>query len=151
MVDLLSGAAIDIALIVTLARLYGIEMTQGGASQLLQKFALAMGGLTISELAITFGLSGLKSLLAAAAIPTGGLAATPYVSVALAQAAVSGTSTYAIAQVTKAYLAKGATWGKDGPKAVVTKILSELDEDSIVQQIRSELAAKLDLKAHWQQ
>ncbi len=150
-VDLLGGAAIDIALIVTLARLYGLELTQRGAGRLLKEIALAMGGLTASELVISFGLSGLKSVLAAAAIPTGGLTATPYVSVALAQAAVAGVSTYAIAQVTKTYLANGATWGSDGPKAVVAKILSELDEDSIMQQIRTELAAKLDLKSHWQQ
>jgi GTPase len=150
-VDLLGGAAIDIALIVTLARLYGLELTQRGATKLLKEIALAMGGLTASELVVSFGLSGLKSALAAAAIPTGGLTATPYVSVALAQAAVSGVSTYAIAQVAKTYLANGATWGTDSPKAVVAKILSDLDEDSIMRQIRTELAAKLDLKSHWQQ
>ena len=149
-IDLLSGAAIDIALIVALARLYGLQMTQQGAAQLLQKIALAMGGLTASELVISFGLSGLKSVLAAAALPTGGLTATPYVSVALTQAAVSGVSTYAIAQVTKTYLANGATWGTGSPKAVVADILSDLDEDSIMSQIRSELTARLDLKAHWQ-
>lgn len=150
-IDLLSGAVIDVALIIALARVYGLEMTQHGAAQLLQKIAVAMGGLTASELVISFGLSGLKSLLAAASIPTGGLAATPYVSVALTQAAVSGVSTYAIAQVTKTYLANGATWGDDSPKAVVADILSDLDEASIMSQIRSELTAKLDLKSHWQQ
>ncbi|MGB3572007.1 MAG: GTP-binding protein [Phormidesmis sp.] len=150
-VDLLSGAVIDVALIMALAKLYGLEMTQQGATQLLKKIALSLGGLTISELAITFGLSGLKSVLAAAAIPTGGLTASPYVSVALAQAAVSGVSTYAIAQVTKTYLANGATWGKGGPKAVVNEILSDLDEDSIMRQIRQELSTKLDLKAHFRQ
>ncbi|MEL6552472.1 MAG: DUF697 domain-containing protein [Cyanobacteria bacterium J06621_11] len=149
-VDLLSGAAIDVALIIALAKLYGLEMTQRGATELLQKIAISLGGLTLSEMAITFGLSGLKSVLAAAAIPTGGLTATPYVSVALAQAAVSGVSTYAIAQVTKTYLANGATWGKGGPKAVVTEILNDLDEASIMRQIRAELREKLDLKAHWQ-
>ncbi|CAN5612892.1 DUF697 domain-containing protein [soil metagenome] len=149
-IDLLSGAAIDIALIMALARLYGLQMTQQGAAQLLQKIALAMGGLTASELVISFGLSGLKSVLAAAALPTGGLTVTPYVSVALTQAAVSGVSTYAIAQVTKTYLANGATWGTGSPKAVVADILSDLDEDSIMSQIRSELTARLDLKAHWQ-
>ena len=149
-VDLLSGAAIDVALIVVLARLYGLEMTQKGAAQLLQKIAFAMGGLTASELVVSFGLSGLKSALAAVAIPTGGLTATPYVGVALTQAAVSGVSTYAIAQVTKTYLANGATWGDQSPKAVVAKIVSEIDEDSIMKQIRSELSTKLDLKSHWQ-
>ncbi|MEL7330635.1 MAG: GTP-binding protein [Cyanobacteria bacterium J06560_2] len=150
-IDLLSGAAIDVALIVALAKLYGLEMTQKGATQLLKKIAVSLGGLTVSELAITFGLSGLKSVLAAAAIPTGGLTASPYVSVALAQATVSGVSTYAIAQVTKTYLANGATWGKGGPKAIVTEILSDLDEASIMKKIREELSTKLDLKAHWKQ
>ncbi|MEL7223387.1 MAG: GTP-binding protein [Cyanobacteria bacterium J06576_12] len=150
-VDLVSGAAIDVALIVALAKLYGLEMTQHGATKLLKKIAVSLGGLTLSELAITFGLSGLKSVLAAAAIPTGGLSATPYVSVALAQATVSGVSTYAIAQVTKTYLANGATWGKGGPKAVVSEILQDLDEASIMRQIRAELSNKLDLKAHWKQ
>ena len=149
-IDLLGGAAIDVALIVTLARLYGLEMTQQGAAKLLSKIAIATGSLTVSELAITFGLSGLKSALGAAAVPTGGLTATPYVSVALAQAAVSGFSTYAIAQVAKTYLANGATWGDGSPKAVVASILSEIDEDSIMRQIRTELADRLDLKSHWQ-
>lgn len=149
-VDLLGGAAVDVALIVALAKIYDLEMTQKGAAELLQKIAVAMGGLTISELAVSFGLSGLKSVLAAASIPTGGLTATPYVSVALTQAAVSGVSTYAIAQVTKTYLANGATWGNNSPKAVVAKILEDLDEDSIMSQIRTELASKLDLKAHFQ-
>ncbi|PZO14276.1 MAG: GTP-binding protein [Leptolyngbya foveolarum] len=148
-IDLLSGAAIDVALIVVLARLYGLVMTQKGAAQLLKKIAFATGGLTASELIVSFGLSGLKSALAAAAIPTGGLTATPYVSVALTQAAVSGVSTYAIAQVTKTYLANGATWGDQSPKAVVAKIVSEIDEDSIMTQIRGELSTRLDLKSHW--
>lgn len=149
-VDLLGGAAIDVALIVALARLYDLEITQKGAAKLLRKIAISMGGLTLSELAVSFGLSGLKSALAAASIPTGGLTATPYVSVALTQAAVSGVSTYAIAQVTKTYLANGATWGNDSPKAVVRKILNDLDENSIMRQIRAELTDKLDLKSHWQ-
>ncbi len=149
-VDLLGGAAVDIALIIALAKIYDLEMTQKGAAELLRKIAVAMGGLTLSELAVSFGLSGLKSVLAAASIPTGGLTATPYVSVALTQAAVSGVSTYAIAQVTKTYLANGATWGTGSPKAVVAKILDDLDEDSIMSQIRTELAEKLDLKSHWQ-
>jgi len=149
-VDLLGGAAVDIALIIALAKIYDLEMTQKGAAELLRKIAVAMGGLTLSELAVSFGLSGLKSVLAAASIPTGGLTATPYVSVALTQAAVSGVSTYAIAQVTKTYLANGATWGNNSPKIVVAKILDDLDEDSIMSQIRAELAEKLDLKSHWQ-
>ena len=50
MVDLLSGAAIDLILILSLAKLYDIPMTQTGALQLLQKIALSLGGISASQL-----------------------------------------------------------------------------------------------------
>jgi small GTP-binding protein len=144
--DILSSAAIDVSMILALSKLYGIPMTQQGAISLLQRIAIAMGGVTASELLANLGLSSLKGLLGISAPATGGLSLGPYVSVALTQAGVAGVSSYAIAQVTKAYLANGAAWGPDGPKAVVNKILSSLDEDSILSRIKDELRAKLDLQ-----
>ena len=144
--DLLGGAAIDVAMILTLSRLYGISMTQQGAINLLRSIALGMGGVAASELLVTFGLGSLKSLLGATAISTGGLSLTPYMSVALTQAAVAGVSSYSIGQVAKAYLANGAAWGPDGPKAVVSDILESLDETSILSRIKDELKAKLDVQ-----
>ena len=145
-VDLFTGAIIDLALILSLSRLYGIPMTQQGAFSLLQKIALSMGGISASELLGTLGLSGIKGLLGISAPVTGGLSLLPYVSVAIAQAGVAGVSTYAIGQVTKTYLANGATWGPDGPKAVVKNILDSLDETSILNRIKEELTAKLSTK-----
>jgi GTPase len=142
-VDLLSGIVIDIALILTLSRLYGIPMTQEGAIGLLQKIALSMGGITASEMLATLGLGSLKSLLGAAVPATGGISMAPYLSVAMTQAGVAGVSTYAIGQVVKAYLANGASWGADSPKAVVDNILSTLDEESILSRIKGELREKL--------
>lgn len=142
-IDLLSGAAIDVAMIVALSRLYGIPMTEQGALSLLQKIALSLGGITASELLITFGLGSLKSLLGLAAPATGGFSLAPYLSVAVTQAGIAGVSTYGIGQVIKAYLANGASWGPDGPKAVIDRILSTLDETSILNRIRGELRAKL--------
>lgn len=144
-VDLLSGAVIDVALILTLSKLYGMPMTQQGALGLLKKIAVSMGGISASELLANLGLSSLKSLLGLATPATGGAALAPYLSVALTQAGVAGVSSYGIGQVTKAYLANGATWGPDGPKAVVTRILSSLDEASILARIKTELRNKLDL------
>lgn len=144
--DLLSGTVIDVAMILTLSKLYGIVMTQQGAVNLLQKIAVSMGGITASELVATFGLSSLKGLLGLSAPATGGASLLPYLSVALTQAGVAGVSSYGIGQVTKAYLANGASWGPDGPKAVVTKILASLDEASILSRIKDELRAKLDLQ-----
>ena len=105
-----------------------------------------MGGLSASELVANLGLSSLKSLLGIAAPVTGGLSLGAYVSVALTQAGVAGVSSYGIGQVTKAYLANGASWGPDGPKAVVNRILASLDESSILNRLKDELRAKLHFK-----
>lgn len=145
-VDILSSIVIDISLILGLSKLYGIQMTEKGAVQLLQKIALSMGGIGASELLANLGLSGLKTLLGISASATAGVALGPYLSVAVTQAGVAGVSSYGIGQVTKAYLANGATWGPEGPKAVVSKILSSLDETSILNRIKDELLTKIKRK-----
>ena len=142
-IDLFSGAIIDVGIIISLSRLYGITMTQSGAVKLLKNIALSMGGISASELLATLGLSSLKSLLGLSIPATGGLSLAPYLSVAIAQGGVAGVSSYAIAQVTKTYLANGASWGEQSPKVVVQKILDSLDEESILNRIKSELKAKL--------
>ncbi|BDA74203.1 small GTP-binding protein [Calothrix sp. PCC 7716] len=145
-VDILSGAVIDIVLIIGLSKLYGIPMSEAGAVKLLQKIALSMGGISASELLANFGLSSLKTLLGISAPATGGLSLGAYATVAITQAGVAGFSTYAIGHVTKTYLANGATWGSDGPKFVISKILENLEEESILNRIKEELQTKIKLK-----
>ncbi|MBW4532977.1 MAG: GTP-binding protein [Pleurocapsa minor HA4230-MV1] len=142
-IDLFSGAVIDVGIILSLSRLYGINMTQSGAVKLLKNIALSMGGISASELLATLGLSSVKGLLGLTIPATGGLSLAPYLSVAIAQGAVAGVSSYAIGQVTKTYLANGASWGEQSPKVVVQKILDSLDEKSILNRLKSELRAKL--------
>ncbi len=142
-IDLFSGAIIDVGIIISLSRLYGIAMTQSGAVKLLKNIALSMGGISASELIATLGLSSLKGILGLSIPATGGLSLAPYLSVAIAQGGVAGVSSYAIGQVTKTYLANGASWGEQSPKVVVQKILDSLDEESILNRIKSELRAKL--------
>jgi hypothetical protein len=142
-VDILSSIVIDISLILGLSKLYGIPMSESGAVQLLQKIALSMGGIGLSELLANLGLSGLKTLLGISASATAGATFAPYISVALTQAGVAGVSSYGIGQVTKVYLANGATWGDEGPKAVISRILANLDEQSILNRIKEELQQKL--------
>jgi hypothetical protein len=141
--DLFTGAVIDLAMILALSRLYGIDLTRQGAIALLQKIALNMGGISASEFLAVLGLSSLKGLLGLSIPATGGISLLPYTSIALTQAGVAGVSCYAIGQVTKTYLANGATWGPDGPKAVVASILDSLDETSILNRIKRELGSKL--------
>lgn len=143
-VDVISSAAIDIAMILTLSKLYGISMTQKGAVDLLRKIALTMGGVGATELLTTLGLSSLKGLMSLAAPATGGASLLPYVSVAVSQAAVAGVSSYGIGEVTKRYLINGASWGPNGPKTVVNEILSSLDQATILNRIKTELQEKLD-------
>ncbi len=145
-VDILSSATIDIAMILALSRLYGIAMTQRGALTLLKQIALGLGGVTASELLITLGLGSLKTLLTGAIPATGGASLLPYTTIAITQGAVAGVSSYAIGQVAKVYLENGAAWGTDGPKTVVSQILDTLDETSILNRIKDELRAKLDLQ-----
>lgn len=141
--DVLGGAAVDVFMILSLSKLYGIAMTETGAIALLKKIILAMGGLSLSELLAQLGLGSLKTLLGAAAPATVGASMVPYVSVAATQAAVAGVASYGIGQVTKIYLAEGATWGEDGPKAMAMQILDSLDSQSILNRLKGELAEKL--------
>ncbi len=141
--DLFSGAVIDVALILSLSKLYGLPMTQTAAIALLQKIGVSMGGITASEFLAGLGLSSLKGLLGITVPLTGGLALAPYVSVAVTQASVAGVSTLAIGQVTKTYLANGAAWGEMGPRTVVKDILNSLDKTSVMARIKQELQAKL--------
>ncbi|MEM9214304.1 MAG: GTP-binding protein [Cyanobacteria bacterium P01_F01_bin.150] len=142
-VDILSGAVVDVVMLVALSRLYGLPMTHHGAVKLLRHIAVGMGGISITELFTTLGLSSLKGALGLAAPATGGLSLAPYVSVAIAQAGVAGVATYAIGQICKQYLANGASWGKDGPKASIKTILNSLDEASILHRVKSELEERL--------
>ena len=144
--DLFAGAIVDVGLILALSHLYGISMTQQGAVALLKKIALNMGGVGASELLATLGLGSLKGFLGITIPATGGLSFAPYVSVAIAQGAVAGVSSYAIGQITKTYLANGASWGEKAPKTVVKDILDSLDEESILHRIKAELKANLQFK-----
>ena len=141
--DLFSGSIIDVIMILNLSSLYNISMSQKGAIELLKKIALSMGGISGSELLANLGLSGLKGLLGVSTPFTGGFTLAPYLSVAITQGSVAGLSSYAIAQVTKTYLANGASWKSESPKMVVKRILDSLDETSIINRIKQELKRKL--------
>ncbi|MGK7942273.1 MAG: GTP-binding protein [Crocosphaera sp.] len=142
-VDLLTGAVVDVAMILSLSRLYGIPMTQQAAIALLQKIGMSMGGISASEFVTALGLSSLKGMLGLVAPTTGGFSLLPYLSIAITQGSVAGLSCYAIGEVTKRYLINGASWGPEGPKTVVKSILLSLDKTSILNRIKWELGAKL--------
>ncbi|MEO0409452.1 MAG: YcjF family protein, partial [Cyanobacteria bacterium P01_A01_bin.135] len=141
--DMVGGAVVDGAIVLTLSRLYGIEMTERGAAQLLRQIGLNVGGLMAGEVAATVGLGSVKSLLGLSVPATGGWAIAPYLSVAVTQASIAGLTTYAIGQTAKTYLANGASWGAQSPKAAAAALLQSLDEGSILSRIRQELRSRL--------
>lgn len=133
-IDLIMAAVINMAVILSLSKLYGISMTHQGALNLLKQIALAMGGISATDLFTNLGLGLLKGVAGPGA----------YVPIALSQATIGGMSAYGIGMITKEYLANGASWGAKGPKAVISRILNSLDQDSIMGRIRAELKQKLD-------
>lgn len=141
--DIFSGAVVDVALIISLSRLYGLQLQQSEAISLLQKIALSMGGISAGELLANLGLSSLKGMLGISAPLTGGLAIAPYLSVAITQGAVAGLSTKIIGQASKMYLANGGSWAGENPKTIVQDIIDSLDEKSILHRLKQELTAKL--------
>ncbi|MGD1907371.1 MAG: GTP-binding protein [Leptolyngbyaceae cyanobacterium] len=143
-IDVLTGAVVDVTLLVTLARLYGLPLTQQGAVKLLQTIALELGGLSVSELLVTAGLSSLKGVLGLATPATLGMALPPYLAVAVTQATVAGVASYSLGQVAKVYFANGASWGSHGPKVLVKQILATVDEDGVLHRIKDELLTKIN-------
>ncbi len=146
-VDALSGLAIDVALILRLAKLYGLPLTPHKAIQLLQKILLSMLSLGAGEWVAMLGLGSLKSVLGLAAPASGGLSLGAYASVAITQATLAGMSSYAIGTAARTYLAQGSTWGPQGPKAAIAQILAQLDEGSITARIRSDLQKHITPKS----
>lgn len=141
--DMVSSAVIDLTTIQLLSRLYGIEMTEAGAKELLQTIAVTMGSISLGDFAANLGLSSLKGILGLAAPVSGGLALGPYFAVAVTQASIAGVTSYTMGQVAKTYFANGAGWGDAGPKTVIQKILGQLDQRYILSRLKTEIQSQL--------
>lgn len=131
--DLLAAASIDVTMIVHLSKLYGLEMTKVDASKLVMTIIAQMGLLMGSVWAMNFVSSVFKGISSGwSAVLTGG-----------AQGAVAWYSTRVVGEVAENYLRNGMSWGESGPKQVVSRILGELDRDSILSGAQEEIMARL--------
>ncbi|WP_456372581.1 DUF697 domain-containing protein [Thiolapillus sp.] len=131
--DLVAAAVVDVSMIVHLSRLYGLPLTRNEASDLIRtigaQMLLLMGtvwAVHFTSSALKLGSGGLSALL------TGG-----------AQGAVAYYSTWVVGQAAERYLAQGKSWGEGGPKLVVREILDNIDRDSILQQAKQDIQARL--------
>ncbi|HLO86344.1 MAG TPA: GTP-binding protein [Nostocaceae cyanobacterium] len=140
--DVISGLVADLALIRSLARLYGLPMTSYEAGKLLKTIVFSSGGLLLGELgtSLMFGLSKSTAALASGENP---LNITTFAGSAIVQAGIAGYGAYTVGKAAQVYLEKGCTWGQLGASTVIQEILSQVDQNTILYRLRQELGGKL--------
>ena len=145
--DMAGGLAVDVGMIVTLSKLYGIPLTRRTAASLVRDMMLALGAMGLVGVASKLIASGIKTSLAGLTIMSGGLAAPltalGYGAIGLGQAATGATTSYVLGQGAKTYLRQGCQWGPRGIKTVVQQILAEAKADSVIDRLRDDLKKRL--------
>ncbi len=137
-VDVLGGSAVDVAMLRALAHIYGIEMTWTNIEKLATSILKAAGWTITAELATHAVSWGVKAV-------TLGWGT---VFTALPQGAAAGYGSYIVGKAAKYYFEHGASWGGEGPKTVVQRILDETDKRSVLQDLKDEIQKKLHLNRH---
>jgi GTPase len=131
--DLLAAAALDVGLVVHLARVYRLPMTRADAGKL-------VATITGSLAAIMGAVWGTHVLASALKGASAGLST---VLTAAAQGALAWYATVLVGRSAQLYLANGASWGERGPKQAVRDIVDSLDRESIIAEAREEILARL--------
>lgn len=133
--DLFAAAFIDVGMVMHLSRVYDLPLSRREAGSLVGVIATEAAALMGTVWAIHFVSSALKvGTIGLSTLVTAG-----------AQGAIAYYSTYVVGQIAAEYLAKGKSWGDGGPKQVVKKILDSLDRDTVLNEARREIQAKLGL------
>ncbi len=136
--DMVGGTAVDVLMIVTLGRLYGIKVSWKNAAKLAQSIVKAAGLVLLPEWIIGISSAMFKTL-------TGGLGT---VLTAVPQGAGAGFGSYIVGHAAQYYFEHSASWGEDGPKTVVKHILDETDKTSVIAQLKAEIQRKLNTNKH---
>ncbi len=133
--DLFAAAFIDVGMVVHLSRVYDLPLSKKEAGSLVKVIMAEAAALMGTVWALHFVSSALK-------VGTAGLST---IITAGAQGAIAYYSTYVVGQVAAEYLGEGKSWGEGGPKHVVNQILDSLDRDTILQDAKREIQARLGL------
>ena len=67
---------------------------------------------------------------------------------AVPQGAAAGYGSYIVGQTAKYYFEHGASWGGEGPKKIVKRILDETDKQSVLERLKDEIRKTLNLNPH---
>lgn len=131
--DVLTGSAIDAAMVVALARIYGLQMSKVHAQGLIWSIVKAAGWVMASEFATHLLAGAFKTLtFGAGAVVT-----------AIPQGAAAGYGSLIVGKAAKYYLEHGASWGEEAPKSVVQRILAETDKESVLEHLKAEITRKI--------
>ena len=131
--DLVAAAVVDVSMVIHLSRSYGLPVTRSEAGELVKTIGAQMLLLMGTVWAVNLVSSALK-------LGTGGLSA---IVTGGAQGAVAYYSTYVVGRAAERYLANGKSWGDAGPKLAVREILDSLDRESILDQAKADIRARL--------
>jgi uncharacterized protein (DUF697 family)/GTPase SAR1 family protein len=136
--DVLGGTVCDATMVVTLGRIYGISITTANARELVTSIVQAAGL-----------VMGVEWLVHAAAATFKGLTfGFGTVATALPQGAAAGWGSYIVGESARYYFEHGASWGPQGPKRVVTRILENTDKRSVLQRLKQEIKKKISLNRY---
>jgi small GTP-binding protein len=136
--DVLGGTVCDATMVVTLGRIYGISITTANARELVTSIIQAAGL-----------VMGVEWLVHAAAATFKGLTlGFGTVATALPQGAAAGWGSYIVGESARYYFEHGASWGPQGPKRVITRILENTDKRSVLQRLKEEIKRKISLNRY---
>ncbi len=136
--DVLGGTAVDVTMVATLGKVYGIPITTANARELVTSIVQAAGLVLGAEWLVHVAASLFKGL-------TLGLGT---VATALPQGAAAGFGSYVVGQAARYYFEHGASWGQQGPKRVVTRILENTDKQSVLERLKDEIRKKISLNRY---
>jgi len=139
--DVVGGSAVDVSMVVTLAHIYGLQMSWMHAQRLIASIIKAAGWVVATEYATHFVANIFK------------LATLGYGTVltAVPQGAAAGYGSYIVGQAAKYYFEHGASWGSEAPKSVVRRILDQTDKESVLNHLKDEIRAKISRNRYSEQ
>ncbi|MEQ1932794.1 MAG: GTP-binding protein [Fimbriimonadaceae bacterium] len=136
--DIIGGSAVDIAMVLHLAKIYGIEMNLKTARDLVSSILKSAGLVLASEWLVHLGAGILKGL-------TLGLST---LATAVPQGAAAGYASFIVGSSTKYYLEHNASWGPTGAKTVVQELLNRTDKDSVIDRLKQTIQDCLKKNRH---
>lgn len=136
--DVVGGSAVDITMVLTLAGIYGLELSWAQARKLVQSILGAAGLMMLGEAFVHFSSSAFKTLTFGAGT----------VLTAVPQGAAAGFGSYIVGHAARYYLEHGAAWGREGPKHVVRQLLDQTDKQSVLRHLKDQIQQKLQRNPH---